>query len=116
MRPSLITTSKWAWQRGYLDQTGAAANVDIVAAPGAGKAIYVWKVRVSKASVTQTVKVTDGDDAAATRLLDETIGATFPADLTFPFEAPLRLTTNTALKLSTSTGNCAVVVYYVVGE
>lgn len=116
MRPSLVTTSKWNWQVANLEQTGAASNVEIIAAPGAGKAIYIWNVTVGAASATQTVKVTNGDDAGGTRLIHETIGATFPAEVVFPFEAPFRLTANTALKLSTNTGNCAVVVFYVVGE
>jgi hypothetical protein len=116
MRPSLVTTSKWNWQIANLEQTGAANNVEIIAAPGAGKALYIWKATVGAASTTQTVKVTNGDDASGTRLIHQTIGATFPAAVDFPFEAPLRLTADTALKLSTSTGNCAVVVFYVVGE
>lgn len=116
MRPSLTTVSKWNWQTANLEQTGAASNVDLIAAPGAGKALYIWKVTVGAASATQTVKVTNGDDALGTRLIHQTIGTTFPANVEFPFEAPLRLTTNTALKLTTSTGNCAVVVFYVVGE
>jgi hypothetical protein len=115
MRPS-ISTSHWDWQVANLDQTGAASNVELIAAPGAGKSLYIWKVTVGAASVTQTVKVTNGDDASGTRLINQTIGATFPANVEFPFEAPFRLTTNTALKLTSNTGNCSVVVFYVVGK
>lgn len=115
MRPSL-TSAKWSWQVANLEQTGAASNTEIVASPGAGKALYIWKIAVGAASATLTAKVTNGDDAVGTRIIHSTIAQTFPVEITFPFEAPFRLTTDTALKLSTNTGNCAVTVFYVVGS
>ena len=50
MRPSIRTVNAWTWLKANLRQTGAAAAVDIIAAPGAGKAIYVWRVEVGAAS------------------------------------------------------------------
>lgn len=115
MRPSL-TAAKWQWSVANLEQTGAASDVEIIAAPGAGKALYIWKIAVAAASGTLTVKVTNGNDALGTRLIHSTIAQTFPDEITFPFEAPFRLTTDTALNLTTNTGNCAVTVFYVVGS
>lgn len=115
MRPSLTSLNRWTWQKANLRQTGAAAAVDIIAAPGAGKAIYVWEVEVSAASTTISVQVTDGADGATTRLIDTTLTANGGFIRTFPFEAPYRITTNTALKLTTDTGNCTVNVFYSVG-
>lgn len=115
MRPSL-TAAKWSWQVANLEQTGAASNVEIIASPGSDKAIYVWKISVAAASATLTAKVTNGDDALGTRLMHTTVAQTFPDEITFPFEAPFRLTADTALKLTTNTGNCAVTVFYVVGS
>lgn len=115
MRPSL-TSAKWQWQKANLRQTGAATNAEIIAAPGDGKAIYVWEVEVSSPSTTISVQVTDGNDAAGTRLIDTTLAANAGVIRSFPFEAPYRLTTNTALKLTTDTGNCRVNVFYVIGS
>ncbi len=93
-----------------LRQTGNASDVDIWAAPGSGKRIYITAITVT-GDTAGTITVTDGADAAGTRLWDLYNVANGGINEVFPVEIPLRLSDNTALKLTTTGGgNYKVVV------
>lgn len=110
MRPSLVTSSAWSWTIKRVEQSGAAANV-AVWTPGSGKRIFIHKILVMSPSTTIVLKLTEGNDAAGTRLINHTFTANSGLVLEFPFEAPLALAADAVLKLTTDTGNVNVYVY-----
>lgn len=109
MRPSL-SKAPWAWTIKRLEQTGAAANVTIWD-PAAGKRVFIHKIIVSSPSTTIVLKITEGNDAAGTRIVNHTFTSNGGMILEFPFEAPLALATDSILKLTTDAGNVNVYVY-----
>lgn len=97
-------------------QTGAAAGVSLIASPGAGKRIFLHKIIFGSVSATMDVQITNGADAAGTRILDQTFaaGGGIVLDLDGSDGKGFPLTAATALLLTTDTGNCRVNVHYTV--
>ena len=101
----------WPWVRKEKQQTGAAANVDLWAAPGSGISVVLHRIVVTANTAGTTIQVTEGADAAGTRIIDVYAPANGGIVLEFPFEAPYQLAANTALNLTTSGNNVKVTVW-----
>ncbi|MCP3975962.1 MAG: hypothetical protein GY720_15890 [bacterium] len=99
-----------AWNYTYknLQQTGAASDVTIWD-PAAGKAVCILKIVVSTLGAA-LVQITEGADAAGTRILDTYMAANETIVLDFPVEAPLNLDPDSILTLTTSASNSKVSV------
>lgn len=97
--------------------TGAQANADIVAAV-AGKAIAVTRINFTNASAIATIAITNGADAAGTRFIYGTFAVGGGVTLG-PAAGPggqlfhAVTTAGTALQMTTSAGNIAGAVEYV---
>lgn len=98
----------------YLNHSASYAvvtNQEILAAPAAGLHHKIHSVAVV-VDAASTVKVTEGSDAANKRLIYGTFGAN-GGQILGPMQfGPYDLAAATALKLSNSAGNCAIVVLY----
>lgn len=96
------------------DSQSAPADASLVAAPGAGKAIHLFRVRISTDTAGR-LQVTEGAAAAATRLIDEQVLANGAAVLDFR-DSPYVLPANTALLFSgPALSTTRIVAFYQVG-
>lgn len=97
-------------------QAGAATDTQILAAPGSGKYIKIWRLQWT-VSAAATVSFTDGNDAAATRIVygdfAANSGTLEHASGGWPNPFPIAtLTANTAFRVTNSAGNIKGVVEY----
>lgn len=94
---------KFDWTYKTWTATGAQSDEDVWAAPGAGISIHIYAIEAHGDGSGATLRLTEGADGAATRILyigSEQHSGSYRG--TFPFEAPLVLAANTALKVTTT--------------
>lgn len=103
--------ARYVYERNTLKSTGAASDGEVWAAPGAGRRIYINRIEYSTDAAAD-IQITEGTDAAGTRIVDHEACA--PGNLhqvIFPIPAPYALPVNTALNITTNTGNSTIVVH-----
>lgn len=100
--------SAWNYVYTNLQQTGAAAD-EAIWTPSSGKALMILKIVVS-VSADALVQVTEGADAAGTRIVDAYLLASDPLVLDFHPDAPLNLAADAVLSLTHGAVNSKVSV------
>lgn len=108
-----LSSAVWDWTFASARHTGAQTNTALVT-PGSGKRIFIQKIIVSRPSVAIDAQITEGNDAAGTRLLDVNLAATTgTAILEFPETMPYAMAADAVLRITTDTGNVSTCIWYV---
>ena len=85
---------------------GTATNLSMKAAPGVGMSLYITDVTVIQGATSRAFSLLDG--SGGTVLFKSVLGAN--AGQTYEFETPIKLTSNTALCLTSAGGSVGAMV------
>ena len=83
----------------------ALTNKELLAAPGAGKAIYITDINFTNEGAANTVQLLDG--SGGTAIFSQYMAAN--ASVTIALNTPIKLTANTALCVTTTAADHAIV-------